>query len=56
MHPAVGDQEYNLPRRCDIEQARAGAVVVRQTIGQWLKEAIREKLERESENVAETDS
>ena len=39
------------------QQARIGAVVARQTIGQWLEEAIREKIERENgdDDVTETD-
>jgi len=30
--------------------ARIAAVTARQTLGQWLEEAIREKLEREAKN------
>ncbi len=46
--------------RIDVEvlhQARIAGITVRKTLGQWLEEAIREKIEREkeAEDVAETD-
>ena len=41
-----------------LQQARIGAVTARQTLGQWLEEAIQEKIEREKgdSNVTETNS
>ena len=41
-----------------LHQARIGTVTTKQTLGQWLEEAIQEKREREKEadNVTETNS
>ena len=41
-----------------LHQARIGAVTAKQTLGQWLEEAIREKIEREKgdSNVTPTNS
>lgn len=50
----------NISIRIDREvyhQVKIGAVVAGQTIGEWLEEAIREKVKREkgADNVTETD-
>ena len=41
-----------------LHQARVAAVIDRKTLGQWLEEAIKEKVEREKgrNDVTETDS
>ncbi|MDP6496093.1 MAG: hypothetical protein QGI09_11955 [Dehalococcoidia bacterium] len=62
MRPRTGrprsGETPNISIRLDREayqQARVGAVMARKTIGEWLEEAIREKVEREGTNVAQTD-
>ena len=58
--PRTGERP-NISIRIDPEvyhQAKVGAVVARKTIGQWLEEAIAEKVQREkgNSNVTSQDS